>query len=313
MKLRFEDRDIEAPPGASVLETLELAGIAIESSCRAGACQSCLLQCTEGQPPTAAQAGLPRNLVAEGCFLSCVCVPTEPLTIVRAGSARQRVGATLKERRWLSSNVLGLTLATDSPFTCHPGQFLTLVLPDSGLARSYSIAGCRAGLVELHVRILPDGRMSQQLAGDVPDGTPFILSGPAGNCFYDGVDSERRLILAGTGTGLAPLWAILHDALDRGHRGPIHLYHGARDESGFYLVDELRSLASRHPSFHYQPTTENLVAVVKSSETTPADSEFFLCGDAGLVNTLRRALFLRGAKLDRLHADAFVAAASGRS
>lgn len=308
MKLRFEGRDIEAPEGVSVLAALEAAGIAVDSSCRAGVCQSCLLQCLEGDIPPVAHVGLPKSLVAEGCFLSCACIPAMPLTIRRAGSVRQRVAVTLQSRSWLSPTVLMLRLAPQSPFTCRPGQFITLSLPDEDLARSYSIAACHAdGSLELHVRVLPDGRLSQRLARDRASDSTFILSGPAGSCYYDDTDPTRRLVLAGTGTGLAPLWGILNEALARGHRGAIQLYHGARDTSGFYLVDALQALQARHNGFRYTPSLDDLVEVVRSQETSPADSEFFLCGDATLVNKLKRTLYLAGAKLDRLHADPFIA------
>lgn len=308
MKLRFEGHDIEAPEGTSVLESLESAGFAVDSSCRAGVCQSCLLQCTEGEVPRAAQAGLPKALVAEGCFLACICLPAMPMSIARAGSVRQRVDAVLRDRHWLSPTVIRLRFEPTAAFNCRPGQFLTLLMPDEDLARSYSIAASNDGLLELHVRVLPDGKMSQRLAGDLPQDTHFVLAGPAGSCYYESIDPHRPLVLAGTGTGLAPLWAILNDALDRGHHGPIRLYHGARDEAGFYLVDELRALQARNPEFEYLPSTADLVDLVKASETALTDTEFFLCGDAGLVNKLKRTLYLAGAKLDRLHADPFVAA-----
>jgi ferredoxin-NADP reductase len=218
------------------------------------------------------------------------------------------VEARLHSRRWLSPTVLQVLLAPASPFRCRAGQFLTLVLPDADLARSYSIASTAEGLIELHVRVLPEGRMSQRLASGLVDGAGFMLAGPSGSCTYDDIDPDRRLVLAGTGTGLAPLWAVLNDALSQGHRGEILLYHGARDEGGFYLVEALQALQALHPGFRYVPTLTDLAELVASNEAAPADTEFFLCGDATLVNKLKRRLFLAGAKLDRLHTDPFVPA-----
>ena len=151
--------------------------------------------------------------------------------------------------------------------------------------------------------------MSQRLADELPAGMPCVLAGPSGSCHYGSVAPDRPLVLAGTGTGLAPLWGVLHDALSAGHRGAIRLYHGARDASGLYLVDELRALQAAHPQFRYLPTHDDLIETVRSGEPALADSEFFLCGDAALVNRLKRTLYLAGARLDSLHADPFVPAA----
>jgi ferredoxin-NADP reductase len=60
-------------------------------------------------------------------------------------------------------------------------------------------------------------------------------------------------VLAGTGTGLAPLLGIARDALARGHRGPIVLHHGARSRAGLYADAEVRELARRHPTLEVAP------------------------------------------------------------
>jgi CDP-4-dehydro-6-deoxyglucose reductase, E3 len=123
-------------------------------------------------------------------------------------------------------------------------------------------------------------------------------------------------VLAGTGTGLAPLWGVLQDALARGHRGPISLYHGALDSTGLYLVDELEALQRTRPGFRYTPCLRDepgppggdLQAVVSALESDLPNTAFFLCGDELLIKRLKRGLFLAGAKLDRIFADPFTPA-----
>ncbi len=159
--------------------------------------------------------------------------------------------------------------------------------------------------------------MSRMIAEDISCGDRLAISGPRGTCFYEGIDPDQPLILAGTGTGLAPLWGILRDALRRGHRGPIRLYHGALDRGGLYLEDHLLHLAEAHENFSYWPCIRgepgpragDLANIVIDSETRPGEAAFFLCGDPNLVNGLKRSLFLKGAKLNQLRTDAFVSAA----
>ncbi len=314
--LTFEGVAYQAPEGQTVLAALEAAGVPLDSSCRAGVCQSCLVQSLDGDPPKAAQAGLSKALALDGYFMACVCVPQAPMSIGRAGQVRQRIDAVVRSLDWLSDTVARLILEPQGAFACRAGQFLSLIDPGSGAVRSYSIAGHSDGLIELHIRIIPGGRMSGLVAGGIVPGYRMTISGPSGACFYENVDPDRRIVLAGTGTGLAPLWAILNDALAQGHRGPINLYHGALDRSGLYLVEALEALQASRSGFHYSPCIRDeadpagtdLVSVVTSAETDMAHTTFFVCGDEVLVNRLKRALFLAGAKLDRIHADPFVPA-----
>jgi len=96
------------------------------------------------------------------------------------------------------------------------------------------------------VKLHSGGVMSQWLRW--AEKQPITLRGPFGECFYFDNELERPLLLAGTGTGLAPLLGVTRAALAAGHRGPIHLYHGSRTRAGLYLFDELRALAEAAPS-----------------------------------------------------------------
>jgi NAD(P)H-flavin reductase len=205
-------------------------------------------------------------------------------------------------------------LQADSDLGHRAGQYVTLLRED-GLARSYSIASATGDrLLELHVRVLSDGRMSRWLPEAA--GAAVRLRGPAGECFYAPLDLDQPLVLAGTGTGLAPLWGILQDAIANGHRGPILLVHGGRTPAGLYLREPLRRLAEAHPNVTYMPcvlesqepdvSVGRLDEVVAGLVPSPAGSQVFLCGDPDLVRQLKRRLYLAGAKLADLHADPFV-------
>jgi len=311
--ITFEGRSIALQPGQTVLAGLEADGVAVETSCRAGVCQSCLMQVTGGAPTKRAQQGLSAAQVAQGLFMPCVCTPEGDMTVARAGHAHQRVETEVHSLDPLSETVLRVRLRPLAAFAWRPGQFLRLITHD-GLVRSYSIASTpeQGPLVELHVRMLPGGRMSGRLKDATSPGDRLTVSGPSGGCTYDGVAPDQPLILAGAGTGLAPLWGVLHDALARGHQGPITLYHGALNAAGLYLEDELRQLAARHANFVYRPCLmdrgEDLIATVKADPALKS-AGIFLCGDGPLVERLRKTLFLAGARLADIRADAFAAAA----
>jgi CDP-4-dehydro-6-deoxyglucose reductase len=317
-KLTLGDVPIEITEGQSVLAALLAAGVDTPYSCQAGVCQTCLHQAIEGEIPEASQIGLSDAQKAQGYFMACVCVPKGTLKIVRAGDAHSQMEVCVSAVDRISHSVIRLRLEPERAYSYRPGQFLTLTAP-GGVSRNYSIASHPEvdAFIELHVRVIPGGRMSGMIAEKLVPGDRLHVSNPTGTCFYDSADQDRPMVLAGTGTGLAPLWGIVRDAIEQRHRGPIRLYHGAPDRTGLYLVEELEALARRYKSFAYRPCVLNeehphathLAAAVLGAETDPASTDFFLCGDADLVGSLKRDLFLKGAKLQRLRTDIFLPAA----
>ena len=201
------------------------------------------------------------------------------------------------------------------------------VVREGGLSRAYSIASLpEQGELELHVRRVPEGRMSGWFHNEARPGDRVSVLGPSGECFYTTGKEDQPLILAGTGTGLAPLYGIVRDALRNGHRGPIHLFHGALHRGGLYLVEELRRLAERHPHFKYVPAVLHadgaadehehgiavgpLDGVIAKKLPKLAGFRAYVCGDPGIVNTLRKKLFLGGVASREIYADAFLPTAT---
>jgi NAD(P)H-flavin reductase/ferredoxin len=310
--VRYGDLASEVAEGESVLEALMRVDAPVLSSCRAGTCGTCLLRVVEGEPTAASQRGLKDAWKAQGYFLPCVCHPAGDLRVASIGADAQ-VAASILAVEPLAAEVARVRLACTAPFDYRAGQYVSLVRED-GLARSYSLASLpEDGVVELHVRRLPNGRMSAWLASEARAGQSVRLQGPLGDCFYVPGRPDQPLLLAGTGTGLAPLYGILRDAVRQGHTGPIHLFHGAARSEGLYLGDELDAVASAHPNVEYVPTLLDrdgpLDAVVLKRYPSLAGWRAFLCGDPALVQSLRKQLFLRGIGMREIHADAFLPAA----
>lgn len=316
-KVRHEAEWYPLEPGETVLDGLLRQGVQVPHACRAGACQSCLMRAVSGPVPEAAQVGLKDTLRARGYFLACTCRPQEGVALEVAGASELRVPARVVATEALSGDVSAVRLEVEAPLDYRAGQYVTVVRED-GLARSYSLASLpREGQLELHVRLVPGGAMSGWLVRDVRPGARVHVQGPAGDCFYVPGQPESPLLLAGTGTGLAPLYGILRDALESGHAGPIHLFHGALEPGGLYHVGALRALAARHPNLHYRPVVlaggggdveEGALEakVLTCLPKRPVGWRAFLCGNPEAVLSLRKKLFLAGFSLKDIHADAFL-------
>lgn len=323
--VEFSGQSYTLAENETVLDALLRGGVAAAHACKAGSCGSCMMRATAGDLPEPSQVGLKDSWKARGYFLPCVCRPGSDLAIAPVG-ADARTRARLVSLDRLSADVLKIRLACEGPFDFRAGQYVTLIR-ESGLARSYSIASLPdEGDVELHVRLIPGGRMSGWLRDDARLGEAITILGPSGECFYVPGREDQPLLLAGTGTGLAPLWGIVRDALRCGHRGPIHLFHGAVQAAGLYLVDELRGLASAHPQVEYIPTVlhgevstgfaggpgfavGSIDRVILERLPKLGGWRGFVCGDEGIVRTLKKKLFLAGMASRDIYADPFVPAA----
>ncbi|HQR41592.1 MAG TPA: 2Fe-2S iron-sulfur cluster-binding protein [Gemmatales bacterium] len=316
--ITYAGKTYELAPGETVLDALLRQGNSVSHSCRTGACQTCMLRAKGGTVPTSAQQGLKPALVEQGYFLSCVCRPEQDLQLESA--AGLDVEATLHSLELLTPTVLKVALRPAMPFAYRAGQYVTLRRGD-GLARSYSLASLPGEeLLELHVRRVPRGRMSGWLFDEARAGDVVTIRGPAGDCFYTAGKPDQPLLLAGTGTGLAPLLGICWDAVQQGHRGPIHLYHGALNPGGLYGTDVLQTLTARHPHVQYRPVVlegeagtgvavGELDKVILAAHPKLSGWRGFVCGDPGIVQLLKKKLFLAGMASRDISADAFVESA----
>ncbi len=317
--VRFENRSFEWASGESLLECLERNKVDVASSCRSGACHSCLVKVVEGPISPVAQLGLKETWKQQRLCLSCVSTEHADITVAQSDTAVQ-VSATVREKQSLGRDVVRLRLAPAQPFALRAGQFINLTLTSDGLTRSYSVASHDAdGYLELHVRVVEHGKMSTWVRDTLKVGDTVSVRGPTGDCFYVEGRQDQPLVLVGTGTGLAPLIGVARDALRRGHRGSIALIHGGRTSEDLYLDVELRQLAKKHPNFRYLPTLSarermpgthsgRVDRVLTDEFPSLAGYRAFLCGSPAMVRDIRALLYKLGASLDDILADAFIAA-----
>ncbi|SFD94771.1 NAD(P)H-flavin reductase [Nannocystis exedens] len=315
-RIRRGSLDVVLEPGETALEGLLRGGAEVPSSCRAGACQACMLRAVSGDPGSVAQQGLSPALREQGWFLPCMSRPTGELVIEEGPPPA--IGAAIVDVAEIGRAIVRVRLEPDEELSYRPGQYVQLIQGEH--VRAYSLASSPADgrTLELHVRVHSLGRMSRWLAAAAP-GARVGLRGPAGSCFYTEGRADQPLLLVGTGAGLAPLRAIVRDARRRGHTGPIALVHGACDPTGFYLVDELKSMADETGNFRYvrcamsgEPSDGveigDLTAVTLRLFPCLKGWRIFLCGSPDRVNALKKQCFLRGAGLKDISADAFLTA-----
>jgi len=315
----YRDRGYALAENENVLDCLERNGHKVFSSCRSGICQSCVLRADAAELPPQSQKGLRDAQVKQGYFLSCSCVPTADLRVFDCDDVGQ-IAATVESVEPLGGRIVRLRLQPDGAFDYMPGQFLNLILPDNTV-RSYSIASV-PGLdpwLELHIALLPGGKTSRWLQEEAKSGGGVSISGPLGQCCYSAKTPDQPLLLLATGTGLAPLYGVLRDAVKRGHNGAIRVYHGCRTAEDVYYRAELQELADAHPNINYYAgvlLAENAGDLPVGDVLAKAVEDIgdfkgwqaYLCGHPDFVNQAKRKIFLAGASMSDIFADAFLPA-----
>ncbi|MCE5982105.1 iron-sulfur-binding ferredoxin reductase [Pseudomonas wadenswilerensis] len=307
-ELRVGERQWTVAPGSNLLDALNDAGLSVPYSCRAGSCHACLVRCLQGQPGDARPDALAADKRQQGWRLSCQCSVEEDLQVALFDPLQDGLPAQVTSLDWLSPTVLRLRLEPQRSLRYQAGQHLVLWSPN-GVARPYSLASLpgEEGFLEFHLDCRQPGAFCDA-ARQLSLGATLRLGELRGGALhYDPDWQERPLWLLAAGTGLAPLWGILREALRQEHHGPIRLLHLAHDEQEHYLAPALAALASRHPQLQVELLTpaqlpQALAALRLQSRQTVA----LACGSAANVEQFSRRMFLAGLPRNQLFADIFI-------
>ncbi|HHF7374949.1 FAD-binding oxidoreductase [Legionella bozemanae] len=313
----FNNQSYRLAPQENVLDCLLRHGVDYPNSCHAGICQSCLIKAKDGVVHSSWQEGLPETLKTQGYFLACRAQPETALHVVAPDSAECEVSAKIIDLKLLNYNVMQIKLGVDNLQSWIPGQYLSLINPE-GTIRSYSIANIpmQEGFIELHVKIYPGGSMGQWLMKGTTKYTEVKLRGPFGRCFYHNPEQLAfDMLLAGTGTGLAPLIAIIKSALSQNHQGQLSLVHGGLTEEDIYYREELEMLATAFPSFvydpcvlqsqgHYPEASVEKRALIHLNH--PKATRVYVCGPKETTNKLKKQIFLAGVPSQAILSDVFL-------
>lgn len=318
IEINYEGHSLTLESGETVLDACERAGIVVPSSCRSGICQFCLMKSTSGKIPKKSQQGIRESLQKTGHFLSCICRPTESMVCESANSSSFRGDVVIEEIFEIGLDIVTVRFAKPPSFCFSAGQFATFQI--AGLPpRSYSLVPNRqdASTFDIHVRKIDKGRMSTWFHETALPREKLHVEGPRGECIYYPEHPDENLLLVGTGTGLAPLYAIAEDALLRGHRGIIRLIQGALSEERLYLTAEIEQLSEKFPNLEYSATVVkkpfsrdigvgDVQDIALNELANLTNVRAYLCGDPGLVRRLKKQFFLKGLSLNKIHSDPFI-------
>jgi len=300
---------ISADEQANLLDTLLAAGLAIPYSCRAGSCHACLVRCTRGEPLDAKPEALTAEQRSQGWRLACQCRVGDDLELEVFDPQRDGIPARIHSLDWPAADILRLHLLPSRPLRYRAGQHL-LLWAANGVVRPYSLASVPGvdEWLELHIDCSRPGAFSEQ-ARQLAVGDSLSLGElHTGALHYEPEWQDRPLLLLAAGTGLAPLWGLLREALRQGHQGSIRLLHVARDPASHYLAAELAALAHEHPNLQVELLVQaEAAAALANLQLASRQTIALVCGPPAAVESFSRRLYLAGLPRSQLHADIYLA------
>jgi NAD(P)H-flavin reductase len=178
------------------------------------------------------------------------------------------------------------------------GQFVSFEVtnPKTGrsVSRPYSILSppSQRDTVTLLLNLVPGGPGSTYLFS-LKKGDETKFKGPAGN-FYIRDEAAKDLLFVATGTGIVPIWSMLHDRLEQNFTRSIILFWGLRSQRDLYYQDELAALAKQHanvtalttlsrPEPGWTGTTGRVTRLIEEHVRSVTNLSAYLCGNSAMI------------------------------
>ncbi|MCY0388756.1 CDP-6-deoxy-delta-3,4-glucoseen reductase [Robbsia sp. Bb-Pol-6] len=331
--IRPSGRQFQVDAGEPVLSAALRHGVGLPYGCKNGACGSCKGRVIEGAVEQAAHSSsaLANDEKTRGFALFCCAQATSDLEI----EIREIAGVGDMPAKKLPCRVSALERAADDVMIVRlqlpanerlqylAGQYLEFILKD-GKRRAYSIATAphAEGLLELHIRHLPGGQFTDHVFSAMKARDMLRFEGPLGT-FFLREDSDKPIVLLASGTGFAPIKAIVEQAIYKKITRPIALYWGARTRPDLYLEALGAQWTTELPNFRFIPVL---------SEPTPQDTwdgrtgfvhhaviadlpdlsayQVYACGAPVMVESAQRDFTANhGLPAEEFYADAFTSEA----
>jgi CDP-4-dehydro-6-deoxyglucose reductase, E3 len=311
----------------TILEAGLKHGYILPYGCRDGVCGSCkgrVLQGTVdyGKHPHSALSTAEQ---AAGMALFCCAHPASDLVIEshEVNTLKDIPVKTLPcrvqklEKLADDVMVLYLKLPASERLQFLAGQYIDILMKEDK-PRSFSLANAPHDdeFLQLHIRNIPGGTFTQHVFSEMKERDILRFKGPLGT-FFLREDSEKPIVLVASGTGFAPVKAIIEHALHVGITRPMHFYWGGRKKNDLYLLDLAKLWEARGIKFtpvlsealtedHWQGRTGFVHQAVLEDYSDLSGHQVYVSGAPIVVEAAHRDFTtLRGLPDEEFFSDAF--------
>ncbi len=309
-------------------------GVSLRYSCRSGVCRTCRARLVEGRVD---YGQVHSNYLSDadkaaGYVHLCCAKPLTDCTIeadeidLGLAPATQFPVRVMKAER-LATDVMQVIigLPPNEPLQFLAGQYVQVLLAD-GMRRCYSIASAppTEGLrqIELHIRHMPGGLFTDRVFGALKVRDLLRVEAPQGFFRIDET-SQKPMVMVASGTGFAPIKAMVEYSLQEGFGRPMHVYWGGRKRADLYMDALALGWAQAHPHITYTPVLSDATAdcqwtgrrgfvhqAVMQDHPDLSAFQVYACGAPVMVDTARTDFYeLCNLPSNQFFADSFVSEA----
>lgn len=324
-------RTFTSHPDEAILAAGIRQGIGLPYGCKDGACGSCKCRKLEGtvvHGPHQSKA-LSAEEEAAGLVLTCCAVATsdvvlESKQVTEAGAfpiKKMPVRVTSLERASHDVMIVKLQLPASDTFQYHAGQYVEFLLRD-GSRRSYSMATAphlqaESPSMELHIRHMPGGKFTDHVFGAMKEKDILRIEGPYGS-FYLREDNQKPMVLLASGTGFAPIKALIQHMRMKNTQRPAVLYWGGRRPADLYEDAWVRAQCEDMPHLKYVPVVSDALPedgwtgrtgfvhrAVLEDIADLSGHEVYACGAPIVIESAQRDFTAAGLPAEAFYADSF--------
>lgn len=263
-------RTFKAEPDQPLLTAAIQQGIGLPYGCKDGACGTCKVTLVEGQVEhrhhqskalSADEEGSGHILTCSAFARSDLVLESRQVSDVGAFPIK-KMPARVNALQRVSQDVIvmSLQMPANDVFQFHAGQYIEFILRD-GDRRSYSMANAphtmsERAAVELHLRHMPGGKFTDHVFGAMKEREILRVEGPYGS-FFLREDSAKPIVLLASGTGFAPIKALLEHMRHKGIDRPTTLYWGGRRPGDLYMDAWVQQQLAELPWLRYVPVVSD--------------------------------------------------------
>lgn len=329
--------EFEVEENETVLDAAFRQGIALPHGCKEGQCSACKCVLTEGDVELKKYSTFALNEMerSQDYILLCRTLAYSDLEVELLNYDEDVLSKSIPVKDFtgtvtsvttLTHDIRRLEIALEQPLKFWAGQYVDITLPGSEtVTRSFSMANSPGESQRLAfiIKKYPDGRFSSRLDGDLVPGIEVGIKGPYGTCFRR-ENKTGAIVLVGGGSGMSPLWSILHDQLGSGEARPVRFFYGARTQGDLFYLDRFAELAAEYPEFTFVPVLSHAaddatwrgergfvheaVAAHLRDAGYGDQVDVYACGPSPMIEALTPVLQMNDVESDRIFFDKFTPA-----
>lgn len=208
-----------------------------------------------------------------------------------------------------------------------PGQYLTIEIMLNGekVRRAYSICSKKGEPLSIGVKRVEGGLMSNYLNGEARVGDEVSLMTPMGHFTHDPQPfKQKRYVLMAGGSGITPMMSILKSTLPIEQHSQVILLYFNRNEEHIMFWQELDQVAAQNSNFKVVHNLDTPLGSWNGHQGRFSDTkarelfeqyilpdamntQYFMCGPAGLMDAIDAYLLQLGVNKERIHREFFTA------